>query len=210
MATSSSGVTSPETVRHLQTPAALALADLTSIFDDLTVVVGCCEQILSKLVEDSEETSHVVVEALWTTALISYRRCFHPGQRGVELTEVDLDATGLQGDLRAWHHMLEKLRAHYVDANVNPRDAFVVGVSQDAEGKPNGIAITSAGHARVDDTTARQTGQLALELSRIVDERIKEHQKDVYAATRSMSADDLIALAVIELADSDLADSSDG
>lgn len=199
----SSSVKPPDTVRRLQTPAALALADLTSIFGDLTVVVRCCEQILSALTESEGDSSDLVVESLWTTALLSYRRCFSSGRRGVSLSEDDLMATGVKGDVVAWHHMLEKLRCHYVDAGTNPRESFVVGVSQDAGGNPNGIAITSAAQVRVDDATVRQTGQLACELTRLIDERIKNHQERVYAATRSMSKSDINSLAVVEVSYAD-------
>lgn len=190
----------PETVRRLQLPAALALADLTAIFEDLTKVVGCCEQILSALGQHRPSANEIVVESLWTTALVSYRRCFSAGKHGVGLSEKDLDETGLQGDVAEWHKTLEKLREHYVDTRVNPGESFVVGAAQDADGNANGIAITSAPQPQLDETTVRQTGQLALELSRLVDQRIKAQQESVYNAVRAMSPGALSELSLVHVA----------
>ena len=197
----SSTVKPPETVRQLQMPAALALADLTAIFEDLTKVVGCCEQTLSVLEQARPGANEILVESLWTTALVSYRRCFSAGKHGAGLSEQDLDETGLQGDVAEWHKTLEKLREHYVDTGVDPRESFVVGAAQDVDGNANGIAITSAPQPQLDETTVRQTGQLALELSRVVDQRIKTQQESVYNAARAMSPDDLSALALVHVAD---------
>lgn len=196
----STNTQAPDTVRRLQTPAALALGDLAAIFDDLTTVVGCCERILTELPHEETGSNELTVEALWTTALLSYRRCFLPGPRGMGLTEEDLAETGLQGNVSDWHHVLEKIRVHYVDADVNPRQTFAVGAAQGTDGQANGIAITSAPQPIPDTTTVRQTGHLAFELSRLVDERIKNHQKAVYTATREMPAEKLTSLPAIDVA----------
>lgn len=191
----------PTTVRHLQTPAALALADLTAIFEDLTKVVGCCEKILSHLQRVSDSTGDIEVEALWTTALVCYRRCFSAAKHGVGLTERDLHETNLEGDLDQWHKTLETLRNYYIDTRVNPRESFAVGVAQDGDGQASGIAISASPQPQPDLTTVQQTGQLALELSRLVDQRIKAQQETVYHAAREMDTDALSNLPVVHLAD---------
>ncbi|WP_246195647.1 hypothetical protein [Halopolyspora algeriensis] len=204
---SPSGVKPPGTVRQLQTSAALSLRDLAAIFEDMTTVVDCCEQILVRLTRSEAGLSDITVEALWTTALISYRRCFVPGPRGMGLTEEDVEATGMRGEVVEWHKLLEKLGAHHVDAGATSRETFVVGISQDSGGNANGVAITSAPRPRLDETTVRQTGHLALELSRLVDERINSHQETVYNAARAMTADALSSLPVVPVAGSESADS---
>ncbi|MBA8826079.1 hypothetical protein FHX42_003455 [Saccharopolyspora lacisalsi] len=188
----------PETVRQLRTPAALELADLTAIFEDLTKVVGCCERILST--QERDGAGEVLLESLWVAALVSYRRCFSANEHGVALSEQDLHETGLQGDVVQWHEMLERVRAHYVDSSVNARDHFVVGAAQDSDGNADGIAITSTPRPRPDETTVRQTGRIALELSRIVDQRIETRQEAVRDAARSMSPRTLSSLPVVRVA----------
>lgn len=193
--------TPPKTVRQLQTPAALALADLTAIFEDLTKIVGCCEKILSHLHRNSNPASEVEVEALWTAALVCYRRCFSAAKHGVGLSQRDLHETKLDGDLDQWHKTLETLRNYYIDTRVNPRESFAVGVAQDSDGQASGIAISASPQPQPDQTTVQQTGQLALELSRLVDQRIKTQQETVYQAAREMSPDALAKLPIVHIAD---------
>jgi hypothetical protein len=192
------GAAPPTTARHLRTPAALALADQAAIFDDLQFVLRCCELLITEL-ERGDERDEVVLESLWVSALSSYARCFRPGERGMGLSVTDLSETGLKGDVVKWHDLLGKLRDFYVKGSANPREALSVGASQAEDGTVNGIVITSVGHPKVDETTVRQTGRLALELSRVLDKRIKAQQKTVFSAAREMSAESLDKLAEIEV-----------
>ena len=186
----------PAVVRQLTTQDAHGLAELASIFDDLQTVLRCCERLVTELAADRDE---IVVESIWTNAVLSYTRCFAPGD-AVRLTEEDVTATALQGDVLDWHRVLGQLREHYTDATRNPRERFAVGATLDAEGTPNGIAVTSTPQARLDDVTVRQTGALAYQLSKIVDERIAAHQAQVLATASAMSAAELAKLPVIDVA----------
>jgi len=187
----------PSAARQLTTPAALALADLTAIFDDLQFVLKCCERLITELRRD--ERDDVIVESLWVATLVSYARCFRPGERGMGLAESDLAATGLKGEVTEWHALLGTLRDYYVQGTANPRESFSVGVAQAAAGTADGIVITSAIQPQVDDTTVAQTGRLAFELSRVLDDRIKEQQQAVFAAAQQMTAKSLAALPTIEV-----------
>ena len=60
---------------QLGTPAAAALADLAATFEELQTVLGCCERLVASPAPDE-----LVAEALWTTALLSYTRCFAPAR----------------------------------------------------------------------------------------------------------------------------------
>lgn len=197
----SSTVKPPETVRQLQTPAALELADLTAIFEDLTKVAECCEKILTNSGQDSSNSNEILVESLWITALVSYQRCFCAGKSGVELCEQDLKEISLQGDVVQWHNTLGIIRAHYVDSSINPRNSFVVGAAQDSDGNANGIAVTSTPQPQPDATTVRQTGKLALELGQLVERRITTRQEAVYNAARSMGPEKLESLPIIHIAE---------
>jgi hypothetical protein len=115
------------------------------------------------------------------------------------LSVTDLSSTGLKGDVVEWHSLLGKLRNFYVDGNANPREAFSVGASQSETGTADGIVITSIIQPQVDETTIRQTGRLAFELSRVVDDRIKTQQKTVFTAAQGLSPDNLNELAPIQV-----------
>ncbi len=190
----------PATVRALDTPAAQALADLAAIFDDLQTVLRCCERLVTELAEPADEPDDLALEALWTTAVLSYTRCFAGGRRGMGLTEDDVTATQLQGEVLEWHKVLRQLRKHYADPGENPRERFTVGAAQDSHGRANGIAITSTRQPRLDDRTVRQTGALAYELSRVIDGRITEHQQRVRTAAGTLPKAELDKLPLIDVA----------
>lgn len=191
----------PETVRRLDTPAARELADLVSIFDELQSVLRCCERLTDEVADPDRASDDLVVEALWTTAVLSYCRCFAAGEGRTSLGEDDVTATSLQGEVLEWHRMLGRLRAHYADPVTNPRERFAVGAALDDGGEPAGIAITSVRQPVVDDATVRQTGALAYELGRLVDQRITARQEGLMTAAAELSPAELDALPVIDVAE---------
>ncbi|MBA2308326.1 MAG: hypothetical protein H0W01_03260 [Pseudonocardiales bacterium] len=195
--TSATSASQPAVVRLLNTPSAKALADLAAMFEDLQTTLRCCERLVSAL--DVPGPDDLLVEALWTTAVLSYARCFSPGRQGKGLTDADIKATSLKGDVLEWHKVLRQLRKHYSDPAVNPREAFSVGASQDSEGKVNGIAITGVRRPIVDDLSVRQTGAIAYALSVLVDKRITEHQEQMFPKIESMTKADLEKLPLVDV-----------
>ena len=143
------------------------------------------------------EPDDLVVEALWTTALLSYSRCF-TGE-GATLTEEDLTGTQLQGEVTEWHAVLRKLRKHYADPAANPREQFSVGAARDDNGDASGIAITSTHRPRLDETTVRQTGALAYRLAERIEARITEQQEQVREQATALSVEQLDQRPRIEL-----------
>jgi hypothetical protein len=189
----------PTTVRRLGTPAAMALADLTSMLDDLHTVLYCCERLVAELDPGTGDPDDLLLEALWTTALLGYDRCFTDAGRGMALTDADVGDTSLRGEVLEWHRVLRQLREHYTSAH-NPRERLSVGVAQDADGRPTGVAVTSTRQAALDDVTVRQTGALAYQLSLLVQRRITEQQERVLAAATALSTAELAALPLIDVA----------
>ncbi len=190
-------------LRRLETSAAAKLSALAGVFEELQTVLRCCERLVSELrVEAGSEVDDVVVEGVWTVALLSYGRCFAPD--GVAaLTEEDLTAALPNDDVSSWHKVLLKLRDHHGDVRANPRERFSVGVSQDERGAAAGIAITSARQPLVDDLTVRQTGAIAFALSRLVNDRITAQQEKVFGEVRDTPEADLSGLALLDVATSD-------
>lgn len=187
------------TARQLRGPEALALADLTAIFDDLQFVMGCCERLLGQLTLAADQQDAVVVESLWIAALSTYARCFRKRESGVALSVADLPETGLKGEVVQWHQLLGRLRNFVVDGVANPREEFFVGISRTAEGESAGVVVTSITRPTVDETTVRQTGRLAFELSSLVDKRIKQRQEAVFASARKLSSADFDRLDPIDV-----------
>lgn len=180
--------------RELTSPAARKLAELAAVFDDLQFVLGCCERLLRELAR-GDQRDDVAVEALWAAALNAYARCFRPREHDAGLTVDDLAKTGLRGELVQWHELLGTLRNFLVAKAANPREAFSVGVSRAADGPAEGIVVTSVPRPQVDETTVRQTGRFAYELGQLVDRRVADQQKAVFAEVRDMPAERLDRLA---------------
>jgi hypothetical protein len=186
-------------MRRVDDAAAAALVGVVEVFEDLQTVLRCCERLVTELAVEGE-LDPVVVEAVWTTALLSYARCFSATGDGVALTESDLTSTQSNPEVVEWHRLLLQLRNHYADPAVNPRERFSVGVAQDANGLASGIAITSARQPLVDDLTVRQTGAIAYALSGLVNERIELRQHDVFRDLESWSKADLDRLDPLDVA----------
>lgn len=186
----------PATVRRLTSPAALALSDLAAVFDDLQTVLRCCERLMTELGGDGDD---LALEAYWTTAVLSYGRCFAPGERGTGLTDADVEATGLAGDVVGWHRTLLRVRDRVAHPAVNPREQFSVGAAQDADGHAEGIAVASSRSGAVDETSVRQTGAIAYALSSTVDERLTAQQAVVFTAVAAMSRPGLDRLPLLHL-----------
>jgi hypothetical protein len=191
----------PTRVKRLSSPAALAMADLAGLFDDLQTVLRCCERLVEELAVSASgrQPDDLALEAYWTTALLSYARCFAAGPRGTGLTEDDVTATGLSGDVLGWHRVLLQVRERYADPVTNPREGFSVGASQDATGHAEGIAVSSTRQPGVDEVSVRQTGAVAYALSRIVDERLAAQQEVVFTAVAAMTRPALDKLPVLHL-----------
>jgi len=71
------------------------------------------------------------------------------------------------------------------------------------EGFAEGIAIVSTPLEPVEELAVRQTGRLALELSKLVDQRMGEAQRAAFESARGMSVQLLSALPEIRLDDAD-------
>ena len=189
----------PAELRALGGPTPAALADLAARFEDLQVVLLCCERLMAEL--GSGRADPVVVEAVWTTALLSYGRCFATGSTGSALTEDDLTAVEDNPEILGWHKVLLQLRDHYTDRETNPRERFTVGVALDESGAAGGVGITSVRQPLVDDVTVRQTGKVVLALRGLLDERIAASQGRVFTQVEGMSVSTLARLPVIAVAD---------
>ncbi len=186
----------PGTVRHLDTPAANALADLASMLDDLRTVIYCCERLVAEL----GSPDPVVVESVWVTAVRSYGRCFTDAGRGMALTEDDVTGTSLQGEVLEWHRLLRRLDEHY---RSYPHGQLSVGAAVDPDGHATGIAITSVDQPPPDDRTVRQTGAMAYELSQLVERRMADQQERVLTAAKALSTTELARLPLIDIAGTD-------
>ncbi len=120
------------------------LADLTSIFQDLKFTIETLKRLIKLLKDKSED--RILVESLWTTALISYARCFSTGKR-FGLKEDIFKNKDLKGDPIGCHNYYINLRNKHVAHSVNPFEQIAVDLQlsnpDDKERKVLGVSVLS-------------------------------------------------------------------
>lgn len=135
-------------------PEAKLLCDLESISNDLLIT----EQMIRKLVLGLEDP--VLIQSLFSAALIAYRRCFTTGVR-TALTYNDIaDSNNNAG----WLHnhlkdQADKLIAHSVNPFEHTQAGFLV-----KDDKVIGVATLSAKLVNFDDVVLKQWGRLVVEI----------------------------------------------
>jgi hypothetical protein len=181
----------------LDIPSAQVLADQAGIIQDLQFVMECCKRLLTELARPEKERDPVVPLALWSSALMSYARCFASGKR-FGLTPEDVSSLPLQGEVMKYHKWVIEERNKHTRHSANPFEVARVGAALSPPEKTarqvEGIAILSMSHVLVDDTGVRQLGGLASELAKQTAEKAKTQQDVVLADAQRLSVDSLYEL----------------
>lgn len=163
-------------------PEARTLADLHGVAQDLETTLS----ILHRLV--GGENDDLLKKALFSAALITYRRCFNTGVRnGLSKSDVTnhTDDGGLHEHLRA---MADKLVAH----SVNPFERTEVGVVV-VDGAPQFVGALSSRLVSFGQDGLRQWGQLTVQImERVVKPRIAAAESALLSATRRIPIEDVI------------------
>lgn len=194
------GAQVPSAVRRLASPEADELARLSAVFEDLQHVLRCCEHLVGALgarPSGPADAHAALVEALWTSALVAYARCFSTQTQ--VLTRDDLDTLQLEGEVGAFHDVVLRLRDYYASRHVNPRETFSVGGAEAEDGSLLGVAVVSAPQPMVDDTAVRQLGRIAYGLSGLLDARMRETQNRVLGGARELTPEQFAALTLVRL-----------
>jgi len=86
----------------LDLPSARILAGQASVIQDLQFVMDCCKRLLTELARPEEDRDGVVPQALWSSAVVAYARCFGRGRRFGLSTE-DVRNLPLHGAVMKFH-----------------------------------------------------------------------------------------------------------
>lgn len=109
---------------ELTSEDAARLGDLSLALLDLRSVMDLCERLDAELEKPAGDQDWLLVEALWTAALVKYVRCFASGKRStVEVSVFD----GLDGAADTHQHF-KNMRDKHVAHSVNPFEGVKVGV----------------------------------------------------------------------------------
>jgi len=192
----------PELTVALDLPSARVLADQAGIIQDLQFVMDCCKRLLAELDLPQQDRDGVVPQALWSSALVAYARCFSKGKRFGLATE-DVQSLPLHGAVMNFHKWViaerNKLAVHPAD----PFEAAKVGAALTppgrAERRVEGIAIFSASHVLIDAIGVRQLGGLASELAKQTAEKAQEQQDSVLSDAQQLNLDGLYRLPPLQM-----------
>jgi hypothetical protein len=188
----SSGVTMLTVALDL--PSAKVLADQASIIQDLQFVMDCCKRLLTELARPEEDRDGVVPQALWSSALVAYARCFGKGRRFGLATE-DVRNLPLHGAVMKFHKWVIEERNKLTVHPADPFEATKIGAALSPPGqrerRVEGIAIFSASHVLIDVIGVRQLGGLASELAKQTAEKAQEQQDSVLADAQQLNIDSL-------------------
>ena len=181
----------------LDTPSALVLADQASTIQDLQFVMDCCKRLLTELAKPEDERDAVVPQALWSSALVAYARCFGKGGRSGLATE-DVRNLPLQGAVMKFHKWVIEERNKLTAHPANPFEGAKVGAALSEPGQADrrveGVAIFSANRVLIDAIGVRQLGGLASELAKQMAEKAQKQQDLVLADAQQLNLDRLYKL----------------
>jgi hypothetical protein len=181
----------------LDMPSAYVLADQASTIQDLQFVMDCCKRLLTELAKPEDERDAVVPQALWSSALVAYARCFGKGGRSGLATE-DVRNLPLQGAVMKFHKWVIEERNKLTVHPANPFEGAKVGAALSppgqAEQRVEGVAIFSANRVLIDAIGVRQLGGLASELAKQTAEKAQEQQDLVLADAQQLNIDRLYKL----------------
>jgi hypothetical protein len=184
----------PSLTVALDTPSARVLADQASVIQDLQFVMDCCKRLLTELTRPERERDEVVPQALWSSALVAYARCFGAG-RPSGLTAEDVQNVPLQGAVTKFHEWVIEERERFTAFPADPFAASKIGAALSGAGQKErrveGIAIFSTSHVLIDVTGVRQLGGLASELAKQTAGRAREQQDAVLADAQQLDIDGL-------------------
>jgi hypothetical protein len=181
----------------LDLPSAQVLADQASIIQDLQFVMDCCKRLLTELARPEEDRDGVVPQALWSSALVTYARCYGKGRRFGLATE-DVRNLPLHGAVMKFHKWVIEERNKLTVHPADPFEAAKIGAALSPPGQTDrrveGIAIFSSSHVLIDVIGVRQLGGLASELAKQTAQNAQEQQDSVLADAQQLNIDSLYSL----------------
>ena len=178
----------------IDTPSARILADQASIINDLQFVMDSCKRLLDELAKPQEDRDGVVPQALWSSALVAYGRCFSKDRRS-GLAIDDVQNLPLQGAVMKFHTWVigecDKLTAPPAD----PYEAVTIGAALAPPGQKKrrveGIAVFSTSRVLIDVIGVRQLGGLASELAKQTAQKAEKQQDAVLSDAQQLDLDSL-------------------
>ena len=181
----------------LDTPSARVLADQASIINDLQFVMDSCKRLLDELARPQEDRDGVVPQALWSSALVAYARCFSADRRS-GLAVDDVQNLPLQGAVMKFHTWVIEECGKLTAPPADPYEAVTIGAALAPPGQKKrrveGIAVFTTSRVLIDVIGVRQLGGLASELAKQTAQKAEKQQHEVLTDAEQLDLDGLYEL----------------
>jgi hypothetical protein len=178
----------------LDTPSARVLADQASIINDLQFVMDSCKRLLDELARPQEDRDGVVPQALWSSALVAYARCFSADRRS-GLAVDDVQNLPLQGAVMKFHTWVIEECGKLTAPPADPYEAVTIGAALAPPGEKKrrveGIAVFTTSRVLIDVIGVRQLGGLASELAKQTAQKAEKQQHEVLTDAQQLDLDGL-------------------
>jgi hypothetical protein len=176
---------------EIENEEAAILADWISIGHDLSYVISATKKLYDLLEKDDKDS--VVIRSLWTSALVTYIRCFTSGKRKNKLSpEIFKD---LKGDPIGTHQYYKDTRDKHIAHPVNIFEEIKIGVMP-SKSFPDKPAIMGVGHLYTyrlsdDKEGVRQLGLLASIAMTHVNNNVERAQSKVKEKIETLTIEEL-------------------
>ena len=172
---------------------ALKLADVYSILQELKSVMETCTRLRQLL--KAEQKDWLLIESLWTAALIRYSRCFASGKRHGLSEDIYKD---LPGDAVGVHRLYENLRNKHIAHSVNPFEQVKVGLILSSENSQEKKVMEVSPFlmklVATTDDDVRQLGALVKVLVNKLMKNGEQYEEEALRVGRSLPIDELYSL----------------
>ena len=163
---------------------AKTLGDITLIYNDLASTVDILKRLRELLKTKCKD--QVILESLWTTALIKYYRCFKHGKRKFISSDIFKDKK-LEGDPLGCHNYYYNMRSKHIAHSVNPFEQVKInGVLSDDKKKVIGIALLSQKLVCIDLDGTETFLKLVMIAKNHVCEKVKEYRNRVVEKCKTL------------------------
>lgn len=176
---------------EIELEEAAILADWISIGHDLSHVISATKRLHDLL--DKDDNDSVVIRSLWTSALVTYIRCFTSGKRKNKLSPDIFQE--LNGDPIGTHQYYKDTRDKHIAHPVNIFEEIKIGMvpSDNFPKKPASVGVGHLYTYRLTDDKkgVKQLGLLASFALEYVKNEIEKAQSVVIRKIEELKEEDL-------------------
>lgn len=177
-------------------PKARKWADIVSLTFDIDSAIRICERLIREL--EINKNDRVIIESLWTTALIKYARCFSSGKRFGLTIEL---FNGLKGDPVGTHNYYIEMRNKHLAHSVNPFEQVKIALilaDPKLERKINGTVSFSQWHISAKRDGVETLKNLCLVLRQKLSEKGRNLHQKVLEEAAKINIDELYSKAELK------------